>query len=69
MTDGRRNKMKVKEMIEYLQRFNPDAQIFSKIEYSAYPPRLSFGTKEGCTRENCDSVFIYVAEDVEKEKP
>jgi hypothetical protein len=57
--------MKVKEMIDYLQQFNPEAQVFSQIEYSAFPPRFSWGTSEGCTKSNCDSVFIYVKEESE----
>lgn len=59
--------MKVKEMIEYLQKFNPEAEVFSVINYSPYPPRFSFGCSEGCTERNCDEVYITVNEAVEQE--
>ena len=55
--------MKVKEMTEYLQQFNPEADVFSVIEYAPYPPRFCWGTSEGCSKRNCDSVFITVADD------
>lgn len=50
--------MKVKEMIEYLQQFNPEADVYSYIE----PSLFAWNTR---LREN-DQVFVYV-DDVEED--
>ena len=59
--------MKVKEMIEYLKQFNPEAQVFSQIKHSTFPPHLAWGRSEGCTKTNCEEVFICV-EDASNEE-
>lgn len=63
--------MKVKEMIESLKDFNPDAEfgivtrnIFVPMEEKYY----AWGTSEGCIKQNCENVCIYVdsTEDIKK---
>ena len=59
--------MKVKEMIEYLSQFNPDAEVYSEIKNKPFTPCFSFGHSEGCKKHNCEDVFIYVKEESDEE--
>lgn len=61
--------MLVKEMIEYLSQFNPEAKVYSLIEHTPFSRRFAFGSSEGCTMQNCGEVFIYVKDEATDEKP
>jgi hypothetical protein len=52
--------MKVKELIKKLNEYNPEANFY--VIVNSYPKdfEICFGTSEGCTKENCDSVDIMV---------
>lgn len=52
--------MKVKEMIEKLKEYNPEANFY--VVVNSYPKEfeICYGTSEGCTKKNCDSVDIMV---------
>lgn len=48
--------MKVKELIEKLKEFNPKADIDIIIDNMGYPFEIWYGTSEGVTKQNCESV-------------
>jgi hypothetical protein len=52
--------LKVKELIEKLQKYNPDAEVSVVAHCQAYTFSLSFGGGDGCGREDCESVSFYV---------
>jgi hypothetical protein len=54
--------MTVKELIEKLRWFNPDAKVEVVVRNHGYKFSLSFGTSEGCTKANCDEVNFWVDE-------
>ena len=52
--------MKVKELIEKLNTYNPDANI--DVVVNGYPKEfeICYGCAEGCTKENCECVSLHV---------
>lgn len=52
--------MKVKELIEKLEQYNPDADMDAVANNKGWPFSLAYGDKEGCTKENCETVSIWV---------
>ena len=52
--------MKVKELIEKLKEYNPEENFY--VVVNSYPKdfKICYGTSEGCTKENCDSVNIMI---------
>ena len=52
--------MKVKEMIEKLSEYNPEATLCVLVHNYPIDFEICYGTSEGCTKENCDSVDIMV---------
>ena len=52
--------MKVKELLEKLSEYNLEADISIVLNNSARDFEICYGTSEGCTKENCDEVNLYV---------
>ena len=52
--------MKVKELIEKLNTYNPDATI--EVVVNGYPEEfeICYGYSEGCTKESCENVSLHV---------
>lgn len=52
--------MKVKEMIEKLSEYNPEANFYVILNNYPIDFEICYGTSESCTKENCDSVDIMI---------
>jgi hypothetical protein len=52
--------MKVKELIEKLNRFNPEAETSVIVNNQPELYSITFGGPEGSTKENCEDVNFYV---------
>ena len=52
--------MKVKELIEKLGEYNPEANFYVVVNNYPTDFEICYGTSEGCIKENCDSVDIMV---------
>ena len=52
--------MKVREMIEKLSEYNPEANFCVVVNNYPTDFEICYGTSEGCTKENCDSVDIMI---------
>ena len=50
--------MKVKDMIERLEGFNPEADFFVNVNWKY--ENFSFAFGEGADKENCETVCLYV---------
>ncbi len=53
---------KVRDVIEALGEYNPDADVSVIVHNHCEAFSISFGSSEGCTMQNCDSVAFYVDE-------
>jgi hypothetical protein len=58
--------MKVNELIAKLREYNPEAEI--DVVVNGFPKsfKICYGTSDGCTPANCDSVDLMV--DISNEK-
>lgn len=58
--------MKVKELIEKLNKYNPNADV--EVVVNGYPEsfEICYGSSEGCTPTNCDCVDLMVETPAEK---
>lgn len=52
--------MKVKDLIEKLKEFNPEAETFVNVHCLKEYFSLSWSNGEGVTKENCKDVSFYV---------
>lgn len=52
--------MKVKEVIEKLKEYNPEAKFCIVVNGSDKNYEICFGGAEGVTKENCDSVDFMI---------
>ena len=52
--------MQVKGLLEELKKFNPEADVNVLAMNRHQDFTLSWGGCEGCTKDNCDSVSLYV---------
>ena len=52
--------MKVKELIEKLKEYNQEANFCVVVNNYPKDFKICYGTSEGCTKENCDSVDIMI---------
>lgn len=52
----------VADLIEALKEYNLDAEVHVIIGNYPQPFSLFYGSSEGCTKENCESVAIYPEE-------
>ena len=52
--------MKVYELIEKLNKYNPKANICICVNGMPKEFEICYGTSEGCTPENCDSVDFMI---------
>lgn len=61
--------MKIKDLIEALKDYNEEAKV--DVIVNCYPVDWSicFGSSEGCTKANCDSVSFYVESPNCQERP
>lgn len=50
--------MKVRDLIKKLLDYNPDAEIAPLAHNRKQPFSISYGSGEGCKKENCDIVYI-----------
>lgn len=55
-------KIKVKEIIEKLKEYNPEANVDVVAHNKSYDFTLAFGGCDGGTKENCEDVSFYVDE-------
>lgn len=56
--------MKVKELIEILYSYNPNADIEGIFDYTGYPlMSIGFGGCDGCTKDNCYEVLFHFTND------
>lgn len=58
--------MKVKDMIKMLSLFNPEAEFNIVVGSESRPFEICFGSNEGCTKSNCDSVDLFVNSNAER---
>jgi len=54
--------MKLKELIDQLSEFNPEADVNVIVDNYVYDFSLTWGMSEGSEKENCESVSFYVDE-------
>lgn len=54
--------MKNKELIKKLKEYNEDAEVKVVAHCKSFPFSLSYGSSEGVTKKNCDSISFYVDE-------
>lgn len=52
--------MNVKELIQKLQEYNPDALVDIVVHNRSQEFSICFGSSDGVTKEYCDSVSFYV---------
>jgi hypothetical protein len=52
--------MKVSELIEKLKEFNPDAKVRVVVYNREENFTFAWGYSEGCTKENCETLSLYV---------
>ena len=60
--------MKVKELIEKLKKYNPEAETDVVAHCRSYKYSLSCGRGDGCDETNCEEVSFYVDELCTNEK-
>ena len=51
--------MKVKDLIEKLEQYNQEADVFVNSNYKHIGFTLAYGGEEGVEKENCETVSIY----------
>lgn len=51
--------MKVKDLIEQLEQYNQEADVFVTSNYKYIGFTLAYGGGEGVEKENCETVSIY----------
>ena len=54
--------MKVKELIKELAKYNSEAEVQAVAHCKSQIFSISYGSDEGCTKENCDHVSFYLDE-------
>jgi len=66
--------MKVNEVIEKLKEYNAEAEVMVMTNNQIHKFSFSFGfkeprpgSKEGCTKDNCEIVYLYVDETCKSE--
>lgn len=52
--------MKVKELLELLNKYNPEAIVQVVVDCHPYDFEVWYGSSEGCTPETCDNVSVAV---------
>lgn len=52
--------MKVKDLVEKLEQYNPEAEMNAIADNKRWSFTLAYGNSEGCKKENCETVSIYV---------
>ena len=52
--------MKVKELIHKLLDYNLDAEVSVVAHHTKEEFTISYGSGDGCTKDNCESVSFYV---------
>ena len=52
--------MKVKELVEKLKEYNQEAKVNVIVDCMPSEFEIWYGSREGCTKENCDCVDISV---------
>lgn len=52
--------MKVKDVVKELLKYNQEADINVISKNTPYKFSFAYGTSEGCTKENCESVSLYL---------
>jgi hypothetical protein len=62
------NNMKVKELIEKLKQYNPEAETEVVAHCQVYEYSLTYDGPEGIAKENCENVHFYVDELCTNEK-
>lgn len=54
--------MTVREMIDKLSEYNPEAEFNIVIDGFDRPFKICFGGSEGCTKANCEDVELMVGD-------
>lgn len=54
--------MKNKELIKKLKEYNENAEVKVVAHCKPFPFSISYGSSEGVTKKNCDSISLYVDE-------
>jgi len=52
--------MKLKNLIELLQRYNLDANVQIVVDSHPCDFEILYGSSEGCTKENCEDVYLSI---------
>lgn len=52
--------MKVKELIEKLSEYNPEAEVKAVAHNYCHEFSISYGSSDGITKNNCDMVGFYI---------
>ena len=52
--------MKVKELIEKISKYNPEADFNIIVDSMPTEFEICFGRSEGCTMKDCESVDLFV---------
>lgn len=58
--------MKLKELVENLSEYNPEADVEIVVGSYSRPFSILYGTSEGCTPKSCDTVVLFVEENPER---
>lgn len=53
-------KLKVKELIQKLQEYNQEAEIYVIAHNKGYQFSITYGGSDGVTKETCESVSFYI---------
>lgn len=52
--------MNIAELVDTLYEYNPTAKVKIIVNGTPMEFSIAYGSSEGCTKENCDSVSLYV---------
>lgn len=59
--------IQVKELIEKLSTYNPNADVYILVDNEAYPFTITYGGADGCTQVDADEVLLDINENSESE--
>ena len=60
--------MKIKDLAEKLKGYNPEAEVSVVVHCQKEQFSITFGSSDGVTKDNCDSVSFYVDRLCQSEK-